>query len=78
MDLRLKQALTRRAMELADILTFTLHEHLVDKLFQECQRTRPPGWSGVSAHQVMQADKRAFKLLHDRLASGLGKDVTGE
>eukprot|EP00971_Amphidinium_carterae_P167536 3319550-Amphidinium_carterae.3 len=65
-------------MELEDILTFTVHGQLVDKLFQEYQRTPPPGWSGVSVHQVMQADKRAFKLLHDRLASGLGKDALGE
>ena len=49
-DLRLRQAYIRRglALEVADVMTFTVHEKLVDKLFQEYQREPPAGYNQVT------------------------------
>ena len=66
-DLRLRQAYTRRglALEVADVMTFTIHEKLVDKLLQEYQREPPAGYSQVTLSQLTAADRRAWKLMSE-------------
>ena len=43
-DLRMRQAYSRRgvALEIADIMTMTVHERLIEKLFMEYQSPSPP------------------------------------
>ena len=75
-DLRMRQAYARRglALEVADIMTFTVHEKLVDKMFQEYQREPPMGYSQVSLKQIAEADRRAWKLVSEQLQGDLGRD----
>lgn len=78
-DLRMRQAYTRRglAMEVADVMTFTYHEKLVEKLFAEYQRDPPPGYSAVTLRQVVEADRRAWKMIAEKSSGDLGRDATG-
>ena len=78
-DLRMRQAYMRRgiALELSDIMTMTVHEKLVEKLFQEYQREPPPGYAAVTLRQVADADRRMWKMLTEKLTD-LGKDASGE
>lgn len=78
-DLRMRQAFTRRgiALELADVMTFTVHEALVDKMFQEYQREPPPGYAAVTLRQIAEADRRIWKLTAEKLNGDLGRDGTG-
>ena len=71
-----RQAYTRRglALEVADVMTFTVHEKLVDKVFQEYQREPPPGYSQVTLLQVTAADRRAWKLMSEQI---LGRNPAG-
>ena len=78
-DLRLRQAYTRRglALEIADAMTFTVHEKLVDKLFQEYEREPPAGYSQVILSQVTAADRRAWKLMSEQIQGDLGRNPAG-
>ena len=78
-DLRMRQAYMRRgiALEIADIMTMTVHEKLIEKLFQEYQREPPPGWAAVSLRQLADADRRMWKLMSEKLTD-LGRDAHGE
>eukprot|EP00435_Cladocopium_sp_Y103_P073679 s288_g44.t1 len=49
------------------------HAELIDHLTQPA----PPGYSSVSLHQVLRADRQAFMLLSERLTT-LKKDGTGK
>lgn len=64
-------------MEIADVMTFTHHEKLVEKLFAEYQRDPPPGYSAVTLRQVAEADRRAWKMVAEKSAGDLGRDATG-
>ena len=78
-DLRMRQAYTRRglAMEVADLMSYTTHEKLVEKLFIEYQRDPPPGYAQVSLRQVAEADRRAWKMVSEKSNGDLGRDATG-
>eukprot|EP00438_Fugacium_kawagutii_P031543 Skav209364 [mRNA] locus=scaffold1388:122952:124220:- [translate_table: standard] len=78
-DLRMRQAYTRRglAMEIADVMTFTAHERLVEKLFTEYQREPPPGYSSISLRQLAEADRRAWKMVAEKSSGDLGRDPSG-
>ena len=78
-DLRLRQAYTRRglALEVADVMTHTIHEKLVDKLFQEYQREPPAGYSQVTLAQLTAADRRAWKLMSEEVQGDLGRNHAG-
>ena len=78
-DLRMRQAYARRglAMEVADLMTFTVHEKLVEKLFMEYQRDPPPGYPQVSLRQVAEADRRAWKMVAEKSNGDLGRDAAG-
>ena len=68
-DLRLRQAYTRRglALEVADVMSFTAHERLIDKMFQEYEREAPMSYMAVTLAQVAAADRRAWKLMSEEL-----------
>jgi len=72
-DLRMRQAYSRRglALEIADVMTYTCHEALVDKLFMEYQREPPQGYAGVSLKQVADADRRIWKIMAESLAGDI-------
>ena len=78
-DLRLRQAYTRRglALEVADVMTFTVHEKLVDKLFQEYQREPPAGYNQVTLGQLTAADRRAWKMMSEEIQGDLGRNGLG-
>ena len=44
-------------MEIADVMTMTAHETLVEKLFMEYQREPPPGYAPVTLRQLADADR---------------------
>lgn len=64
-------------MEIADVMSLTQHEKLVEKLFAEYQREPPPGWSQVTLRQVAEADRRCWKMIAEKSAGDLGRDATG-
>eukprot|EP00913_Durusdinium_trenchii_P012292 g11541.t1 len=76
---RLRQAYTRRglALEVADVMTFTVHEKLVDKLFQEYQREPPAGYNQVTLGQLTAADRRAWKMMSEEIQGDLGRNGLG-
>ena len=78
-DLRLRQAYIRRglALEVADVMTFTVHEKLVDKLFQEYQREPPAGYNQVTLGQLTAADRRAWKMMSEEIQGDLGRNGLG-
>ena len=78
-DLRMRQAYTRRgiAMEMADVMTFSIHEKLVDRMFQEYQREPPNGYAAVTLKQVAEADRRAWKMMSEELQGDLGRNAAG-
>lgn len=78
-DLRMRQAYARRglAMEVADLMTYTVHEKLVEKLFMEYQRDPPPGYAQISLRQVAEADRRAWKMVAEKSNGDLGRDAAG-
>ena len=78
-DLRLRQAYTRRglALEVADVMTYTVHEKLVDKLFQEYQREPPMRYNQVTLGQLTAADRRAWKLMSEEIQGDLGRNPAG-
>lgn len=79
-DLRMRQAYSRRgvALEIADIMTMTVHERLIEKLFMEYQREPPPGYAPVSLRQLGDADMRLWKLMIEKMTGDLGRDSSGE
>lgn len=79
-DLLMRQAYTRRgiALEMADVVTFTKHEKLIDKLFAEHQREPPPGYSHVSLRQVADADRRLWKIMAEGCNGDLGRTAGGD
>lgn len=80
-DLRMRQAYMRRgiAMEIADVMTMTAHETLVEKLFMEYQREPPPGtgYAPVTLRQLADADRRLWKTVTEKLGGDLGRDIAG-
>ncbi|CAK0909772.1 unnamed protein product, partial [Prorocentrum cordatum] len=78
-DLLLKQTLQRRglALEMGDVLSFDMHEKLVDLLIGEYQRGPPPGYTRVSIEQLARADREVFKHLVSKTRSGIRRNLEG-
>lgn len=78
-DLRMMQAFMRRgiAMEIANLLDFTLHEVLVRTLLKEYQREPLPGFMRVSMDQVFRCDREVFRDLADLTRKGLQPNPRG-
>ena len=77
-ELEVVNALRRRALayDLTQLCSYDImnayHAELIDHLSQPA----PPGYSSVSLHQVLRADRQAFMLMSERLTT-LKKDATG-
>eukprot|EP00971_Amphidinium_carterae_P328640 6460624-Amphidinium_carterae.1 len=66
-------------MEISDLMSFSVHEDLVEKLFTEYQRQPPVGWANTSLQQLLDADREAFKLLSDAMQGNCGRNpATGK
>eukprot|EP00435_Cladocopium_sp_Y103_P073792 s107_g45.t1 len=78
-ELEVVNALRRRALafDLTQLCPYdtmnAYHAELIDHLTQPA----PPGYSAVSLHQVLRADRQAFMLLSERLTT-LKKDAAGK
>ena len=59
------------------MMTYTVHEMLVDKLFQEYQREPPMDYSQVTLAQLTVADRRAWKLMSEEIQGDLGRNQLG-
>jgi hypothetical protein len=72
-DLLIRYALTRRglAMELGQVLSYTVHEELIALLFREYLRPPPPGYSRVSIDQVRRADIEIFRQMQEQSRAGI-------
>ena len=77
-ELEVVNALRRRALayDLVQLCSYDVmnayHSELIDHM---CQRA-PPGYSNVSIHQILRADRQAFMLMSERLTT-LKKDANG-
>ena len=72
-DLLIRYALTRRgiAMELGQVMSYTVHEQLIAMLFREYLRAPPPGYNRVSIDQVRRADIEVFRQMQEQSRSGI-------
>ena len=72
-DLRLQNALRRRgcACEVAGILSYQMHELIVEEYFRAMQEEPGNGWRKVSVQQVYAADVELFKLFARATQNGL-------
>ena len=71
--LSLKNLLQRRglAMHMAKLLSFSVHEQLVNFYFNEMNREKLPGHGAVTVDQVRNADKEIFFKIVDQTRNGL-------
>ena len=78
-ELEVVNALRRRALayDLTQLCPYDVmnayHAELIDHLSQPA----PPGYSAVSLHQILRADRQAFMLMSERLTT-LKKDANGK
>ena len=78
-ELEVVNALRRRALayDLTQLCPYEVmnsyHAELIDHLSQPA----PPGYSPVSIHQILRADRQAFMLMSERLTT-LKKDANGK
>ena len=76
-DLRLKNALMRRAIayDHVGLLTYSVHVRWVEFLFESLLRVSPPGYSQVLRAQLLKADQELWKLIAERTLGGLALQV---
>ena len=72
-DLKLRFALQRRglALQLADLMSYTVHETIVNWLFEEYLRVPEDGDAKVTLLQVLRADQAIFVKLAGLTSAGL-------
>jgi hypothetical protein len=70
--LAMKYALQRRglAFEVSKLMSFKVHERIVDVFFETLAREPIPGFSPVSIEQVRRADKEIFMRLSELTRAG--------
>jgi hypothetical protein len=73
-DFKFEKAMMRRglAMEMAQLLSFNVHELLVRWMLQEYHREALPGYSRVSLDQLQRLDREVFRRLAEVTRGGLG------
>jgi hypothetical protein len=78
-DLRIKNALQRRgiALDMANLVTFEMHEKLVKKLMQVYQDEPPRGYRSVDMDQLRRADEICFQLMIEATRSGVKPRADG-
>jgi hypothetical protein len=71
--LMLRYALQRRgvALGLARLMSFKVHEKLINFFFEELARDPLPGYSQVTLEQVRRADKEVFLRLAEKTRGGI-------
>ena len=79
-DLEVLNALKRRgvAYEIARVMSFEVHELIVNLLFQELQRDPPDGFRRVTMSQVASADREIHLKLAELTRAGLPAGPLGE
>ena len=79
-DLEVLNALKRRgvAYEIARVMSFEVHEVIVNLLFKELQREPPDGFRKVSMAQVASADREIHLKLAELTRAGLPMGPLGE
>ncbi|CAE7908433.1 unnamed protein product, partial [Symbiodinium necroappetens] len=72
-ELQVRYCLMRRglALDQAGILTYDLHESLIEKLFQARLTVPPPNYSRVQMTQLEHADRKFFALLGEHTRAGI-------
>ena len=75
--LMLRYALQRRgvALEIARLMSFKVHEKLINFFFEELARDALPGYSQVTLEQVRRADKEVFMRLAEKTRGGIVQEA---
>ncbi|CAE7354784.1 unnamed protein product [Symbiodinium sp. CCMP2456] len=78
-ELQVRYCLMRRglALDQAGILTYDLHESLIEKLFQARLTVPPPNYSRVQMTQLEHADRKFFALLGEHTRAGIKASAAG-
>ena len=78
-DLKLKTALQRRgiAMEVAQLLSFEVHDKYVNWLFRQLSRKPFTGFHQVSIQQIHELDTEVFLKLAEQTREGLDLNIDG-
>ena len=78
-DLKLANALTRRgvALELAQLMSFKVHETIVKWYLREYARAAVPGFAKISLAQIRDADEEIFVRMAALTRAGLGLATDG-
>jgi hypothetical protein len=79
-DLKLQQALFRRgvACEIAQLMTYSAHDKIVQLLLRELHQEVPPGYKAISYAQILRADVMIFRRMAELTRGGLDPDERGE
>ena len=78
-DLLLRYTLQRRglAMDIADLMSFEMHERIVGGLLSEYLRPPPVGYSKITAEQLSRTDREIFKRLQEWCRKGIRRATDG-
>ena len=78
-DLEVRNALRRRgvAYDVAQAMSFTKHEELINLFFNEMQREPLEGFQRVTLEQIAAADREVHVLLAEKTRAGRVKDANG-
>ena len=78
-DLKVKEALQRRgiAMELAQLVSFEVHNRYVAWLFKQMDRKPPKDFHAVTLQQIHEADEEIFLRLAEQTRDGLEVNLDG-
>eukprot|EP00971_Amphidinium_carterae_P270438 5365778-Amphidinium_carterae.1 len=79
-DLRTLMALQRRgfALELAELLDYTVYLHLINRYLRELVTDPVPGYSRIGWEQIKRTDLAFFLRLSDRTQGALKRDSLGQ
>ena len=78
-DLQLQWALQRRglAYDQRALIKFDEHEAWVQQLLGQLTREPPPGFSKITAHQAIRADRELFTIMAQELQDSVQPDARG-
>eukprot|EP00972_Heterocapsa_arctica_P082767 12195329-Heterocapsa_arctica.AAC.1 len=65
------------AFDMANLISFPVHELLVDRLLEEYLHEPPTGFARGGLDQLMRADREIFRRLAEETRSGIAVDETG-
>eukprot|EP00971_Amphidinium_carterae_P329686 6462297-Amphidinium_carterae.1 len=78
-EVRMVHALNRRgyAMEMADLMSFSSHQLIVQTYLDTLVMDPPPGYASVNWAQIRRADEELVRLLADKSAGNLRRVADG-